>query len=84
MAHYEYWRWIGDPIMPPSLVELIESRIGDLPTPLNDLIEALAVGEPIELGALRRITNPAAVEEADTRGLIALEPGVAGGASALR
>lgn len=30
------WRWMGDPIMPPGLVELIESRIGDLaaPTPI--------------------------------------------------
>ena len=73
-----YWRWIGDPIMPPSLVELIESRIGDLPAPVNDVVDALAVGEPIELAALRRITDPAAIEEADTRGLITLEPGVAG------
>jgi len=70
-----YWRWIGDPILPPGLVELIESRIGDLPTPVNDVVDALAVGEPIELAALRRITDPAAVEEADTRGLITLEPG---------
>ena len=36
------------------------------------------MGEPIELAALQRITDPAAVEEADTRGLITLEPGVAG------
>ena len=73
-----YWRWTGDPIMPPSLVELIESRIGALPTPVSDVIDALAVGEPIELAALTRITDAAAVEEADTRGLITLEP-VAGG-----
>src|SRR5271170_1502484 len=73
-----YWRWIGDPIMPPSLVELIESRIGDLPARVSDVVDALAVGEPIELAALRRITDPAAVEEAETRGLITLEPGVAG------
>ncbi len=72
------WRWIGDPIMPPSLVELIESRIGNLPAPVNDVVDALAVGEPIELAALRRITDPAAVEEADSRGLITLEPGLAG------
>ena len=26
-----YWRWTGDPIVAPGLVELIESRIGDLP-----------------------------------------------------
>jgi DNA-binding CsgD family transcriptional regulator len=69
-----YWRWIGDPIVAPGLVELIESRIGDLPAPVADVIDALAVGEPIELAALTRITDPAAVEEADTRGLITLEP----------
>jgi DNA-binding CsgD family transcriptional regulator len=69
-----YWRWVGDPIMPPGLVELIESRIGDLPTPVSDVIDVLAVGEPIDLDALTRITDAAAVEEAETRGLITLEP----------
>ena len=73
-----YWRWVGDPAMPPGLVELIESRIGALPAPVSDVIDALAVGEPIELAALRRIADPAAIEEADTRGIITLEP-VAGG-----
>ena len=65
-----FWRWTGEPMMPPGLVELIESRIGALPTPVSDVVDALAVGEPIELAALRRITDPAAVEEAETRGLI--------------
>jgi DNA-binding CsgD family transcriptional regulator len=69
-----FWRWIGDPIMPRGLVELIESRIGTLPTAVGDLVDALAIGEPIELASLRRITDPDAVEEADTRGLITLEP----------
>lgn len=68
------WRWLGDPIMPSSLVELVESRIGALPTGTGDVIDALAVGEPIELAALTRITSPAAIEEADTSGLITLEP----------
>jgi DNA-binding CsgD family transcriptional regulator len=73
-----YWRWIGEPIVPPGLVELIESRIGSLPAPVSDVIDALAVGEPIELAALTRMTDAAAVEEADTRGLITLEPVVGG------
>jgi DNA-binding CsgD family transcriptional regulator len=68
-----YFRWIGDVIMPPGLVELIESRMGNLPAPVSDVIDALAVGEPIELAALRRIAGPAAVEEADTRGIITLQ-----------
>jgi DNA-binding CsgD family transcriptional regulator len=67
-----YWRWLGDPVLPPSLVELVEERIGGLPTPISDVIDALAVGEPIELGSLTRITDPVAVEQADLRGLITL------------
>lgn len=73
-----YWRWLGDPVMPPGLVELIESRIGALPAPVSDVLDAVAVGEPIELDHLRRIADPAAVEEADTRALITLEPVVGG------
>jgi DNA-binding CsgD family transcriptional regulator len=76
------WRWIGDPAMPPGLVELIESRFGDLPTPVSDVIDVLAVGEPIELAALTRITDAAAVEEAETHGHITLEP--AGGGIEVR
>jgi DNA-binding CsgD family transcriptional regulator len=68
-----YWRWLGDPVVPPGLVELIESRIGTLPAPVSDVIDVLAVGEPMELAALRRIVDPAAIEEADTRGIITLE-----------
>src|SRR6478736_2751690 len=72
------WRWLGDPVVPPGLVELIESRIGALPTSVSDVVDALAVGEPIELGSLARITGPAAVEEADMRGLLTLETVEAG------
>jgi DNA-binding CsgD family transcriptional regulator len=68
-----YWRWTGDPIMPPGLVELIESRIGALPASVGDVIDVLAVGEPIALASLQRMTSPVAVEEADRRGLIVLE-----------
>jgi DNA-binding CsgD family transcriptional regulator/tetratricopeptide (TPR) repeat protein len=68
-----YWRWSGEPVVAPALIELIESRIGALPPAIGAVIDALAVAEPIELGSLARITNPAAVEEADVRGLITLE-----------
>jgi DNA-binding CsgD family transcriptional regulator len=73
-----HWRWTGDPIMPPGLVELIESRIGALPVPVGEVVDAVAVGEPIELASLQRITDPVAVEEAESRGLITLEPAVGG------
>ena len=63
-----------EPVVPPGLAELIESRIGDLPASVSDVIDVLAVGEPIELAVLTRIAGATAVEEADTRGLITLEP----------
>lgn len=68
-----YWRWTGDPTVPPGLAELVESRIGSLPTPVGDVIDALAVGEPIELASLTRIANASAVEEAEARGLVMLD-----------
>ncbi|MCV6977026.1 helix-turn-helix transcriptional regulator [Mycobacterium bourgelatii] len=78
ILQHGYWRWLGVPVMPPGLVELIESRIGALPPAVSDVIDVLAVGEPIELTHLRRIADPAAIEEADTRALIVLEPAVGG------
>lgn len=69
-----YWRWSGDPVVAPALIELIESRIGALPSAVGEVIDVLAVGEPLELGSLARITDSGAVERADTRGLITLSP----------
>ncbi len=76
------WRWTGNPILPPGLAEMVESRIGDLSGPVSDVIDVLAVGEPIDLSMLTRMTDPAAVEEADTRGLITVES--AGGSLEVR
>lgn len=68
------WRWVGDPMVPPGLVELIESRIGSLPPVVSDVIDLLAVGEPIDLATLTRLTDADAIEQAETRGLITLTP----------
>jgi DNA-binding CsgD family transcriptional regulator len=68
-----YWRWTGDPAMPPGLVELIEARMGALTKPVNDVIDTLAVGEPMDLAALTHLTDANAIEDAETRGLITVE-----------
>ncbi len=66
----EVWTWTGDPVVPPGLIELVESRTGGLPEPVSDVIDILAVGEPLDLKSLTRIAGTTAVEEADRRGLI--------------
>jgi DNA-binding CsgD family transcriptional regulator len=69
------WRWIGDPVLPADLIGLVESRIGTLPGTVGDVIDLLAVAEPVDLDTLTRITDPAAIEEAEVRNLVTLEPG---------
>jgi DNA-binding CsgD family transcriptional regulator len=68
-----YWRWIGEPVVSAGLVEQIESRIGDLPAFVGDVVDMLAVGEPLDLALLSKITGLAAVEDAEMRGLITVE-----------
>ena len=67
------WHWKGEPVVSPGLIELIESRIGGLPKSTGDVLDALAVGEPLRLSALARIANETAVEDAEVRGLVTLE-----------
>ncbi|WP_319431118.1 helix-turn-helix transcriptional regulator [Mycobacterium sp. RTGN5] len=69
------WHWSGDPALPPDLIGLVESRIGTLPAPVGDVIDVLAVAEPMDLDTLMRIADPAAIEEAEIRSLVTLEPG---------
>ncbi|WP_454789932.1 LuxR C-terminal-related transcriptional regulator [Mycolicibacterium lutetiense] len=68
------WRWTGDPVMPPGLVELIETRIGALPPSVSEVVDILAVAEPIQLERLAAITDADAVAAAETRGLITIDP----------
>nr|WP_197415147.1 LuxR family transcriptional regulator [Mycobacterium sp. M26] len=67
------WHWTGDPVLPPDLVGLIETRMGSLADPLGDVIDVLAVAEPLELAILTNLTDPAAIEEAETRNLIRVD-----------
>jgi DNA-binding NarL/FixJ family response regulator len=68
------WQWSQEFVVPPSLIETVGARIGDLPPPVADVVDTLAVGEPLELSCLANIAGAAAIEEADVRGLITVEP----------
>lgn len=67
------WQWTGDPVLPPDLVGLIESRMGALARPLGEVMDVLAVAEPLDLSILSRLADPAAIEEAEARGLITVD-----------
>jgi DNA-binding CsgD family transcriptional regulator/tetratricopeptide (TPR) repeat protein len=69
------WHWSGDPALSPDLIGVVESRIGTLSGPVGDVIDILAVAEPIDLDTLMHIADPTAIEEAEMRNLVTLEPG---------
>lgn len=67
------WQWLGRPVLPTGLVELIESRFRDLEPSVGEAIDALAVAEPLELAVLQRVTSVDAVEAANVRELVVLQ-----------
>jgi DNA-binding CsgD family transcriptional regulator len=69
------WRWVGEQVVPLSLIDLIETRLGALPTGAVEVLDVLSVGEPLPLRTLTALTSSEAIEQADTRGLIAFEAG---------
>ena len=64
------WRWVGTMEVSPSLVDLVESRIGSAPQPVLDVVDLVAVAEPLELAHLTALVDPAAIEDTEHRGLI--------------
>ncbi|MBO3088852.1 helix-turn-helix transcriptional regulator [Cellulomonas dongxiuzhuiae] len=64
------WLWSGDPRVSAELATLVDREIGGLEPPVLDVVDLLALGEPLGLDALTALTSRRAVEEAETRGLV--------------
>jgi DNA-binding CsgD family transcriptional regulator len=67
------WRWAGHPQLGPGLVELIDTRIGRLSDPIQDVVDVLAVGEPLGVALLGELTDSGAVERAEVDGLVSVQ-----------
>ncbi|MFC7621356.1 LuxR C-terminal-related transcriptional regulator [Microlunatus sp. GCM10028923] len=69
------WIWTGEPELSPGLTELVAARMGRLTEPVRDVLDVLAVGEPLDVGQLSRLTAAEGIEEAEARGLIEVSGG---------
>ncbi|WP_280236072.1 helix-turn-helix transcriptional regulator [Nocardia cyriacigeorgica] len=67
------WVWEGRPAVSPGLSELIAHRMGALDAELRDVLDMLALAEPIEATVLAELTDPAALEQAETQQLIDID-----------
>ncbi len=63
-------RWLGDTAISGSLAELVDSQIGAITGDVRDVVDLVAVSEPIDWHCLRLITDQDAIEEAEQRELI--------------
>lgn len=70
------WLWDGQLTLSPTLTELVEARIAQVPDSVREVLDALAVAEPLAADLLAEITDPDALGEAETLGLITVDANV--------
>jgi hypothetical protein len=70
------WLWDGEPKLSPTLAELLESRLAEVPTSVHEVLDALAVAEPLETDVLEAIADADALAEAESLGLITVDASV--------
>jgi DNA-binding NarL/FixJ family response regulator len=64
------WGWSGRPTISGELAEIISGQMGELPEPIRDVVDLLALGEPLPAAALG---DPIAVEDAEARRLVRVD-----------
>ena len=70
------WLWDGRPTLSPTLTELVEARISQVPVPVRDVLDALAVAEPLDTDLLTAVTDADALADAEMLGLINVDSSV--------
>lgn len=63
-------RWVGNPTVSPSLVEVVEHQIGAVLPSVRDVVDLVAVAEPVDRAHLSTLVDSLALEEAEERELI--------------
>ncbi|KQS97320.1 helix-turn-helix transcriptional regulator [Cellulomonas sp. Leaf395] len=64
------WRWTSQPMISPELADLIEHEIGRLAPGVRDVVDLVALAEPVAVSTVSMLATPSALEEAEERGLV--------------
>jgi DNA-binding CsgD family transcriptional regulator len=63
-------RWLGSPQVSPSLCDVVEHQIGTIAAEVRDVVDLVAVAEPMQWDCLVSLVDRLALEEAEQRELI--------------
>ena len=64
------WQWAGLTAFSPTLNELVDVYIGEAPQRILEVLDLVAVAEPLELDYFVALVDPADIEDAERRELI--------------
>ena len=64
------WRWTSEPAISPQLAGLLENEIGGLAPGVQDVVDLVALAEPVSVPTLSALTSPGDLEQAEGRGLV--------------
>ncbi|MFD3702030.1 LuxR C-terminal-related transcriptional regulator [Nocardia sp. NPDC058658] len=64
------WIWHGQPTVSRTLRELIDTRMGTLSAEVADVLDIVALGEPLDATVLSRLADSRAIEAAEAQSLI--------------
>ena len=61
------WRWRGDAVVSAGLADLISSRLDGVNAAVADVLDLLAVSEPLDLAVLSRLADPVVSRRSNER-----------------
>jgi DNA-binding NarL/FixJ family response regulator len=64
------WRWTSEPAISPELASLLEHEMGGLAAGVQDVVDLVALSEPLAVPTLSALTSAGDLEEAEGRGLV--------------
>ena len=71
------WRWASEPAISPELADLLKREMGDLAAGVQDVVDLVALAEPLDVQTLSTLTSAADLEQAEDRGLVRIDGPVA-------
>lgn len=67
------WSWSGEMTASSTLIDLVDLYVGKAPDEIVDIVDLIALAEPLELDYLTAVADPSVIEEAERRELVAVE-----------